>query len=88
MLLNQVECCEPQKLRSELAASSRDCAKLIGIAPTELGTSVNDFGSYLDGRPSDYKAADQRLRRLGETLRGRQYLTAALLLRLVDGGVF
>jgi hypothetical protein len=77
------------QLRDRLTAACRDCANLIGIAPEALEAHVNAFGDHLDNQASNYKQAEADLRRLGETLRGRQLLTASLLLRLAEtGGYF
>ena len=76
------------QLRDRLTAACRDCADLIGIAPGALEANVNAFGAHLDNQASNYKQAEADLRRLGETLRGRQFLTASLLLRLVERSRF
>lgn len=78
-------------LRERLTVACRDCANLIGIAPETLEANVNAFGSHLDhldNQASNYKQAEPDLRRLGEMLRGRQFLTASLLLRLVERSRF
>jgi hypothetical protein len=75
-------------LRERLDAARHDCAGLVGVPSAVLESSVNAFGAHLDNQPSNYKQVETDLRRLGETLRGRQFLTAALLLRLVERSRF
>ena len=76
------------QLREKLTAACRDCANLIGIAPETLEANVNAFGAHLDNQASNYKQVEPDLRRLGEMSRGRQFLTASLLLRLVERSRF
>ena len=87
-MLQQPASCPKPKLRERLAAARHDCASLIGIATEALEAEVNAFEAHLDNQPSNYKQGETDLRRLGETSRGRQFLTAALLLRLVERGRF
>jgi hypothetical protein len=75
---------EFSQLRSELSTLGRDCATLIGISQAELGTLVDSYGRYLDGGALDAQV-DADLRRLGERKRGRQYLAASMLMRLLEG---
>jgi hypothetical protein len=61
-----------------------DVARLAGISPTALETMETAFVGYFEGRgPMDQKH-EQHLRRLGEMQRGRQFLSASLLLRLLE----
>jgi len=83
-MLRQPETRETSQLRSLLAADCRECAKLLGAVPEALENSVNAFAAYLDNQASDYTQVEADLRRLGETSRGRQFLTASLLIRLVE----
>jgi len=71
-------------IEGALNALGRDCANLIGITPEQLRAAVDSLRNHLDGRASDEPHSSD-LRRLGERMRGRQYLTAALLLRLLEG---
>jgi hypothetical protein len=71
-----------------MIADCRDCANLLKVAPEALGKSVDAFGAYLDNQASDYKQLEPGLRRLGETSRGRPFLTASLLIRLVERSRF
>jgi hypothetical protein len=85
MLQQPADC--PQ-LRERLAAACHDCANLLGIAPEVLEANVNAFAAHLDNLASNYKQVETELRRLGETSRGCQFLTASLLLRLVERSGF
>jgi hypothetical protein len=55
----------------------------MGITQEELTAAVDSYGRSLDGQISDGKGAED-LRRLGERKIGRQYLTASLLMRLLE----
>ena len=85
MLHQPADCLQ---LRDKLTAACRDCTGLLGIASEALEASVNAFAAYLDNQASAYKQVEPDLRRLGETSRGRQFLTASLLLRLVERSRF
>jgi hypothetical protein len=85
-LLHQPADC-PQ-LQDKLGTACRDCANLLGVVPEALDANVNAFGAYLDDQPSNYRQVEPDLRRLGETSSGRQFLTASLLLRLVERSGF
>jgi hypothetical protein len=85
-LLHQPADC-PQ-LQDKLGTARRDCASLLGIAPEALDANVNAFAAHLDSQPSNYKQMEPDLRRLGETSSGRQFITASLLLRLVERSRF
>lgn len=87
-MLRQPETTEISRLRTRLIGDCRDCANLLGADPEALEKSVNAFGAYLDNQASDYKQVEPELRRLGETSRGRQFLTASLLIRLVERSRF
>ena len=75
-------------LLGALAAACRGCANLMGIAPDSLQAYVDVFGAHLDNRPSNYTQAEANLRRLGEMSAGRQFITASLLMRLVERSKF
>ncbi len=77
-----------QQLQDKLAAACRDCAALLGITPQALLDGANAFGAYLDNQASNYRRAEPDLRRLGETSRGREFLAASLLLRLIERSRF
>lgn len=83
-MLRQPETTEISPLRTRMIVDCQDCANLLRVAPEALEKSVNAFGGYLDNRASDYKQFEPDLRRLGETSRGRQFLTASLLIRLLE----
>ena len=85
MLHQPADC--PQ-IRDRLTAACRDCAGLLGSASEAMESNVDAFGAYLDNQASNYKEAEPDLRRLGETSSGRQFLTASLLLRLVERSRF
>jgi len=88
-MLRQPETAEVSQLHTRLAADRRDCASLIGIEPEALENSVNAFGAYLDNQaPGCYPETEADLRRLGESARGRQFLIASLLIRLVERNRF
>jgi hypothetical protein len=74
---------ELPQLRGILTAVGRDCANVIGITQEELIAAVDSYGRSLDGRISDGMRAED-LKRLGERKIGRQYLTASLLMRLLE----
>jgi hypothetical protein len=85
MLHQPADC---QQLQDKLTAACHDCADLLGIPFDALETNVDAFGAYLDNQPSNYKHVEGDLRRLGETSRGRQFLAASLLLRLMERNRF
>lgn len=85
MLHQPADC---QQLRDNLTAACRDCADLLGIPFEALEANVKAFGDHLDNQSSNYKQVETDLRRLGETSRGCQFLTASLLLRLVERNRF
>jgi len=87
-VLRQPEVVELRQLQGHLITDRRDCADLIGIMPEALEKNVNAFGGQLDNQATDYKQAEPDLRRLGERSRGRQFLTASLLLRLLERSRF
>jgi len=84
-LLREPESRDRQEIRRHLAAACRDCARVQGSTPESVEKSVREYGCQLDGgvnaNQSDCK---QDLRRLGETSRGRQFITASLLFRQVE----
>jgi hypothetical protein len=85
MLQQPADC--PQ-LRERLTTACRDCANLLGIAHEALEANVNAFAAHLDNQAPNYKEVEPDLRRLGETSRGCKFLTAWLLLRLVERSRF
>lgn len=87
-MLRQPETTEISQLRTRLIADCRDCANLLGADPEALEKTVNAFGAYLDNQASDYKQVEPDLRRLGETTRGCQFLTASLLIQLLERNRF
>jgi hypothetical protein len=87
-MLRQPETTEIPQLRNRMIADCRECANLIKVAPEALEKGVNAYGAYLDNQASDYKQFEPDLRRLGETLRGRPFLTASLLIRLLERNKF
>ena len=87
-LLRQSEVVDFRQLQGHLITDRYDCAKLIGIMPEALERNVNAFGAHLDNQATDYKQAEPELRTLGERSRGRQFLTASLLLRLLERSRF
>ena len=76
------------RLRDELTLACRHCAGRLGIASEALQANTDAFAAYLDSQASNYKEVEPELRRLGETSSGRQFLTASLLLRLVERSRF
>jgi len=87
-MLRQPETTETSQLRTRMIADCGDCANLLKVAPEALDKSVNAFAAYLDNQASDYKQLEPDLRRVGETWRGRQFLTASLLMRLLERNRF
>jgi hypothetical protein len=75
---------ELPQLHAALARLRRDCAGLIGLAPDDLQGALESYRRCLDGQVSD-KRYEEHLRRLGEMVQGRQFLSAYLLMRLLDG---
>jgi hypothetical protein len=72
---------EPRSV--DLNTATNACARLLSISPGELLDNVNAYATHLDGNgPSPQR--DTLLRRLGETGRGRHYLTAALLTNCLE----
>jgi hypothetical protein len=72
------------QLRVQLAAARREAAELIGLSCSQLEEGEAAFAAHLDKPTSSYSQFEPALRRLGETSRGPQFLTASLLLRLVE----
>jgi hypothetical protein len=75
---------ELPQLRSALAKLRYDCASLTGASQDELQGAVDMYRRSLDGQVAD-KRYDQHLKRLGELMQGRQFLSSSLLVRLLDG---
>jgi hypothetical protein len=78
---------EPMPLAQAVRSASDRCAKLVGAAERQLEDAVVAFVACLDGRGNPTQAQNFYLRRLGETVNGRRFLSAALLLRLLEGRV-
>jgi hypothetical protein len=72
------------QLRIQLAAARREAAELIGLSCSQLEEGEAAFAAHLDKPAASYSQFEPALRRLGETSRGPQFLTASLLLRLVE----
>ena len=87
-MLRQPETTETSQLRARRIADCRECANLLKVTPEALEKSVNAFGAYLDDQASDYKQLEPDLRRLGEKSRGPQFITASLLIRLLERNRF
>jgi hypothetical protein len=87
-MLSQPETTEIPLLRNRMVADRRECANLLKVTPDALEKGVNAFGTYLDNQASDYKQFEPDLRRLGERSNGRQFLTASLLIRLLERNKF
>ena len=71
------------RIAVDLNMATSTCARLLKIAPDDLLEGVKTYAAHLDGEgpPSQYETS---LRRLGESGRGRHYLTAALLLECLE----
>jgi hypothetical protein len=87
-MLRQAESADVGQLRIQLAEARRDAANLIGLAPPILEAGVAAFAAHLDNPAASYTQFEPSLRRLGETSRGPQFLTASLLLRLIEQSRF
>jgi len=85
MLLSDCAAADSSQLQKRLSDLRYDCAVLIGSSPEALDTLVHEFALNLNGNILRTSAADRGLRRLGETSRGRRFLTAGLLLDLLGG---
>jgi len=70
-------------IKANVNAASNTCARHLAIAPDDLAEGVRSYATHLagEGPPSRYETL---LRRLGESGRGRHYLTAALLLDCLE----
>jgi hypothetical protein len=70
-------------IKASLNMASNTCARHLAIAPSDLAEGVRTYATHLacEGPPSQYETL---LRRLGESGRGRHYLTAALLLDCLE----
>jgi hypothetical protein len=79
---------DAEQIQIQLAAARRDAAELIGLLPADLEAGVAAFAAHLDNPAASYTQIEPALRRLGETSRGPQFLTASLLLRLVERNRF
>jgi hypothetical protein len=83
-MLRLPESVDATQLRIQLAAARREAAELIGLSCSQLEEGEAAFAAHLDKPAASYSQFEPALRRLGETSRGPQFLTASLLLRLVE----
>jgi hypothetical protein len=83
-MLRLPESADAGQLRIRLAAARRESAELVGLSPADLEAGEVAFAVHLDNPAASYSQFEPALRRLGETSRGPQFLTASLLLRLVE----
>jgi len=83
-MLRLPENADAEQLRIQLAAARREAAELIGLSPANLEAGEVAFAAHLDNPAASYSQFESALRRLGETSRGPQFLTASLLLRVVE----
>ena len=79
---------DAEHVRIQLANARRESAELIGLSPADLAAGEAAFAAHLDNPAASYSQFEPALRRLGETSRGPQFLTASLLLRLVERSRF
>lgn len=84
-LLRQPADAEAETMRGCLGLARYQAAALADITPDALEGALAGFGAYLDKSASDFTKFEPSLRRLGETDRGRSFITAALLVRAIDG---
>jgi hypothetical protein len=77
-----------RQLQQQLSVASRGAAALLGISPVALGASVETFAAYLEQHALINSEEERHITRLGETLRGRNFLSASLLARLVERSRF
>jgi hypothetical protein len=75
---------DAEQLRIQLASARRENAELIGLSSASLEAGEAAFAAHLDNPAAGYSQFEAALRRLGETSRGPQFLTASLLLRFVE----
>jgi hypothetical protein len=87
-MLRLADSVDEEHMRIQLAAARRESAELIGLSPTNLEAGEAAFAAHLDNPAASYSQFEPALRRLGETSRGPQFLTAALLLRLAEQSRF
>jgi hypothetical protein len=71
------------RIAADLNLATATCARMLRIAPYELLEGVKTYTAHLDGNGPPPQC-ETSLRRLGETGRGRHYLTAALLLGCLE----
>jgi hypothetical protein len=83
-MLRLPEGVDAEQLRIHLAAARREAADLIGLSSANLETGEAAFAAYLDNPAASYSQFAPALKRLGETSRGPQFVTASLLLRVVE----
>jgi hypothetical protein len=83
-MLRLADSVDGEHIRIQLANARRESAELIGLSPANLEAGEAAFAAHLDNPAASYSQFEPALRRLGETSRGPQFLTAALLLRLVE----
>lgn len=75
--------CGAERIAADLNMATGTCAHTLKIAPKELLEGVKTYASHLEGNGPPPQC-ETSLRRLGETGRGRHYLTAALLLDCLE----
>jgi hypothetical protein len=83
-MLRLADSVDGEHIRIQLANARRESAELIGLSPANLEAGEAAFAAHLDNPAVSYGQFEPALRRLGETSRGPQFLTASLLLRLVE----
>jgi hypothetical protein len=71
------------RIAADLSMATGTCARMLRIAPDELLEGVKTYTAHLDGNGPPPQC-ESSLRRLGETGRGRHYMTAALLLDCLE----
>jgi hypothetical protein len=83
-MLGLAEGVDMETLRNRLAAVRREISERSGVAYDFLQAGENALAAHMENSPSDYSQFEPMLRRLGETSRGPQFLTASLLMRLTE----
>jgi hypothetical protein len=76
---------QPMAIGNAIRRASDECARLVGITGQEMESAAVAFAGHLDGRGACQRSQNFYLRRLGETVNGRRFLSSALLLRLLEG---
>ena len=75
---------QPMPIREGVRRASDACRRLVGITQAEMEDAVVAFVARLEGKGRPTQPQNFYLRPLGETVDGRRFLSAALLLRLLD----